>query len=98
LKANGAEHLPLAVDIRNSAWLQLAALATTLTAWVRHLGFKETDLATAETKTLRCRIFNAPARLATHARRRLLLFPPDWAWTPPIITAYTNIHAIPQRT
>lgn len=56
---------------------QVAALATSLTAWLRHLAL-EGDLAKASTKTLWFRILFAPARLVTHARRRILKIPPGW--------------------
>lgn len=51
-KACGARNLPSIDYDRNAAWLQLAALATSLTAWLRHLAL-DGDLATASTKTLR---------------------------------------------
>ncbi|MDQ2789016.1 MAG: transposase [Actinomycetota bacterium] len=60
---------------RNAAWRQLAALATSLTAWLRHLAL-DGDLAKAGTMTLRFRLLSAPARLITHARRKILKVPP----------------------
>jgi hypothetical protein len=69
-KACGARNLPSIAYGRNAAWLQLAALATSLTAWLRHIGL-DGDLAKATTKTLRFRVLSAPARLVTHARRRI---------------------------
>ncbi|MGH4016786.1 MAG: transposase [Pseudonocardiaceae bacterium] len=56
LKAGGARNLPSIDYHRNTAWLQLAALATSLTAWLRHLALAG-DLAKAGTTTLR---FSAP--------------------------------------
>jgi len=50
--ACGARNLPSIDYDRNAAWLQPAALATTLTAWLRHIGL-DADLATAATTTLR---------------------------------------------
>ena len=40
LKACGARTLPSIDYDRNAAWLQLAALATSLTAWLRHLALR----------------------------------------------------------
>jgi hypothetical protein len=54
-------HLPSIDYGPTSAWLQLAALATSLTAWLRHLAL-DGELAKASTKTLRFRLFSAPAR------------------------------------
>ncbi|PZS28400.1 MAG: hypothetical protein DLM61_14925 [Pseudonocardiales bacterium] len=52
--------------------------ATSLTAWLRHLAL-DGELAKASTKTLRFRVLSAPARLVTHARRRILKIPPGLA-------------------
>jgi len=79
-KACGARNLPSIDYDRNAAWLQLAALATSLTAWLRHIGL-DGDLAKASTKTLRFRLLSAPARLVTHARWRILKIPPGWEWS-----------------
>jgi hypothetical protein len=93
LKARGARNLPSIDYDRNSAWLQLAALATSLTAWLRHLAL-DGELATASTKTLRFRILSAPARMITHARRRILKIPPGWAWSPDLATAWERLQAL----
>jgi len=79
-KGCGARTLPSIDYDRNSGWLQLAALATSLTAWLRHLAL-DGELAKASTKTLRFRVFSAPAWMITHARQRILKIPPDWAWS-----------------
>jgi DDE family transposase len=93
LKACGARNLPSIDYHRNTAWLQLAALATSLTAWLRHLAL-DGDLAKAATKTLRFRILSAPARLVTHARRRILKIPPGWAWAGDLATAWDRLAAL----
>lgn len=92
-KACGARNLPSIDYGRNAAWLQLAALATTLTAWLRHIGL-DADLATAATKTLRFRILSAPARLVAHARRRILKIPPGWAWSGDLAAAWDRLQAL----
>lgn len=48
----------------------------TLLAWTRLLALDD-DLAKAEPKALRFRIFSAPAR---HARKRVLKISTGWAW------------------
>jgi Transposase DDE domain group 1 len=90
LKACGARNLPSIDYDRNAAWLQLAALATTLTAWLRHLALHG-ELAKASTKTLRFRILSAPARMVSHARRRILKIPPGWPWSPDLTTAWNRL-------
>jgi hypothetical protein len=92
-KACGARNLPSIDYGRNTAWLQLAALATSLTAWLRHLAL-DGDLAKASTKTLRFRILSAPARLVTHARRRILKIPPGWEWSGDLATAWDRLQAL----
>jgi len=93
LKACGARNLPSIDYDRNAAWLQLAALATSLTAWLRHLAL-DGDLARAGTKTLRFRLLSAPARLVTHARAKILKVPPGWAWATDLATAWDRLQAL----
>jgi hypothetical protein len=92
-KACGARNLPSTDYDRNAAWLQLAALATSLTAWLRHLAL-DAELAKAATKTLRFRILSAPARLVSHARRRILKIPPGWEWSGDLATASDRLQAL----
>jgi hypothetical protein len=92
-KAMGAERLPTADPGRNTAWLQLAALAVTLTAWLRHLAL-DGDLRLAEPKTLRFRLLAVPARIACHARSRVLKIPTDWAWAHNLAAAWNRLHAL----
>ncbi len=93
LKAMGAAKLPTADQDRNAAWLQLAALAVTLTAWLRHLAL-DGELAIAEPKTLRFRLFAVPARIAHHARSRILKIPNDWAWADDLVNAWNRIWSL----
>ena len=93
LKAMGAEKLPTADAGRNAAWLQLAALAVTLTAWLRHLAL-DGDLKLAEPKALRFRLLAVPARLVRHARSQILRLPDDWAWADGLTAAWTRLHAL----
>jgi hypothetical protein len=93
LKACGGENLPSIDWGRNSAWLQLAALACTLNAWLRHLALHG-DLAKAEPKALRYRLLGAPARHVVHARRRTLLIPPRWQWAQDLATGWERLQAL----
>jgi hypothetical protein len=92
-KACGADRLPSKDYARNSAWLQPVTLAVSLLAWLR-LTALDGELAKAEPKTLRFRIFSAPARLVTHARHRILKIPPGWAWASDLAVAWDRIHAL----
>jgi len=93
LKTCGAENLPSVDWDRNSGWLQLAALACTLNAWLRHLAL-DGALAKAEPKALRYRLLGAPARHVVHARRRTLLIPPGWRWAHDLATGWERLQAL----
>ena len=93
LKAMGAEKLPTADAGRNAAWLQLAALAVTLTAWLRHLAL-DGDLKQAEPKALRFRLLATPARIVRHARQLILKIPTDWAWADQLTRAWDRLQLL----
>jgi hypothetical protein len=93
VKACGAETLPSKDWDRNSAWLQLSALACSTNAWLRHIGL-DGDLAKAEPKALRYRLFGAPGRYVVHARQAILKIPPGWAWAQAFADAYARLQAL----
>jgi hypothetical protein len=45
-------------------------------------------------RTLPDRIFSAPARLVTHARKKILKIPSGWTWSTDLATAWQRIHAL----
>ncbi len=93
LKACGAQRLPSASYARNSACLQLAALGVTLLAWLR-LTALDGDLAKAEPKMLRFRLFAAPARYVRHARTRTLKISNTWPWARDLAAAWALLQAL----
>jgi hypothetical protein len=92
-KACGARMLPSKNYQRNAAWLQLAALAQALTCWLRLIAL-DGDLAKASVKTLRYRIYSAPARLVHRSRYRILKVPPGWAWSTDVTAAWARVTAL----
>jgi len=92
-KACGAHRLPSKDYDRNGAWLQLAVLAVSLPAWLRLIAL-DGQLAKAEPKALRFRLLSAPARMVTHARKKILKIPPGWAWSTDLTAAWHRIHAL----
>jgi hypothetical protein len=65
----------------NCGWVIAANIAADLAAWTRLLGHRdEEDLRDADPGTLRYRVWHIPARLARHARERVLKLSPDWPW------------------
>jgi Transposase DDE domain group 1 len=81
----------------NSAWVQLAAVAADLIAWLQLLAL-DGDLAKAAPKLLRFRMLHVPARLTQGARRRRLRIPASWPWADQIVQAFGRIMIIPAPT
>jgi hypothetical protein len=78
LKGSALAHLPSAVFTANAAWLVLAVMAFNLTRTAGTLSGPE--LAKATTATIRRKLINVPARVATSARRIILHLPTAWPW------------------
>jgi hypothetical protein len=77
LKNSALAHLPSASFAANSAWLVLAVMAFNLT---RAAAAITGPLARATTATIRRKLINLPARVATSARRLTLHLPRAWPW------------------
>ena len=91
-KMVGMRNLPSKDWDVNTGWIHAAAIATDLLAWIRLLGLHDApELCGADPDTLRYRILHIPARLAVHARRRILHLARDWPWTPAILTCWTRL-------
>ena len=78
LKASALAHLPSGKFCANAAWLVLAVMAFNLTRAAATLTGPE--LAKATTPTIRRKLINVPARIATSARRITLHLPKNWPW------------------
>jgi len=78
LKDSALAHLPSGKFNANAAWLVLAVMAFNLTRATGALGGPE--LARATTGTIRRKLINVPARVATSARRLTLHLPQAWPW------------------
>ncbi len=95
-KAMGLRNLPSKTWQVNCGWVIAANIAADLTAWTRLLGFCDSsDLREAEPDTLRYRIWHIPARLAHHARQRVLKISPDWPWKEAFLTCWQRLCALP---
>jgi hypothetical protein len=78
LKNSALAHLPSGVFAANGAWLACAVMAYNLT---RAAGALAGNLhAKARTATLRTKLINVAARVATSARRITLHLPEHWPW------------------
>jgi DDE family transposase len=78
LKGSALAHLPSGVFAANAAWLVLAVIAFNLARAVGTLSGG--DMAKATTATLRRKLINVPARIATSARRITVHLPNAWPW------------------
>jgi hypothetical protein len=95
-KAMGLRNLPSKTWQVNCGWVIAANIAADLTAWTRLLGcHDDADLREAAPDTLRYRIWHIPARLARHARQRILGISPDWPWKEAFLTCWQRLCALP---
>jgi hypothetical protein len=95
-KAMGLANLPSQTWDVNVGWVLAANLAADLDAWTRLLGLHDhPELAAAEPGTLRYRLWHLPARLVSHARRRILKIPIDWPWADAFTTCWRRLTALP---
>jgi hypothetical protein len=95
-KATGLANLPFDRWRRNAVWLELVLAAQDLTVWAQTL-LLDGALAVAEPKTLRYRLWHVAARIARHARRRILRLQRSWPWAVELARAFTRLRALPLR-
>ena len=96
-KDTGLGRFPSREFTINQVWIQIAAIAADLTAWLQLIALSG-ELATAEPKTLRFRMLHVPARLTRGSRQRRLRIPTHWPWASQIAAAFATILAIPAPT
>lgn len=99
LKNSAIAHMPSGSFTANSAWLVLAVIAFNLTRAAGTLT-AHPSLAKATTATLRRKLINVPARIASSARKLALHLPEQWPWQPAWETLHTAafgppLHATP---
>jgi len=95
-KAMGLRNLPSKTWQVNAGWVIAANIAADLTAWTRLLGHcDDKELRDADPDTLRYRIWHIPARLARHARQRVLKISPDWPWKTAFLACWQRLCALP---
>src|SRR3954462_4508421 len=97
LKASALAHLPSGVFNANAAWLVCAVMAFDLTRAAATLT-KAAVLAKATTTTIRRKLINVPARIATSARRLGLHLPTNWPWEQAWSALYDALFTRPVAT
>jgi hypothetical protein len=95
-KATGLQNLPFDRWRRNAVWLELVLAAQDLTAWAQAL-LLDGELAVAEPKTLRYRLWHVAARIVRHARRMILRLQHSWPWAIQLARAFARGRALPLR-
>jgi hypothetical protein len=95
-KATGLANLPFDRWRRNAVWLELVLMAQDLTVWAQGLPL-DGDLAVAEPKTLRYRLWHVAARIVRHARRTILRLQRSWPWAAELARAFARLRALPLR-
>jgi hypothetical protein len=95
-KAMGLRNLPSKTWTVNRGWVLAANIAADLSAWCRLLGlYDQEDLKNAEPDTLRYRLWALPARLARHARQRVLKISRTWPWKDAFLACWQRLCALP---
>ena len=95
-KATGLRNLPFDRWRRNTVWLELVLAAQDLTVWTQAL-LLDGDLAVAEPKALRHRLWHIAARIVRHARRVILRLQHSWPWAIELARAFARLRALPLR-
>ena len=93
LKNSALAHLPSGEFTANAAWLVLAVMAFNLTRAAATLAGPAMGKAT--TATIRRKLVNVPARIASSARRLTLHLPSAWPWENTWTTLFTGLCAPP---
>ncbi len=96
-KDTGLAKLPFKEFTLNEVWLEIVMLAHDLIVWTQALVL-DGELAKAEPKRLRYRLFHVAARLAFHGRRGKLRLQHDWPWAQELLAAFERLKALPAAT
>jgi len=89
-KDTGLRNLPCEDFVRNEAWVQLVLIAQDLHAWSQALCF-DGELAVAEPKKMRHRVWHAAAVIARTGRQTIVRFQQSWPWTTDIVIAFQRL-------
>ena len=89
LKNSALAHLPSGKFAANAAWLVLGVIAFNLTRAAATI--TGTELAKATTGTIRRKLINVAARIATSGRRITMQLPVDWPWQAHWTALFTHV-------
>ena len=80
----------------HQVWLELVLCAQDLTCWAQSL-LLDGELAVAEPKALRYRLWHTAGRIVHHARRVIVRIDRAWPWAADLVTAFGRLRALPVR-
>jgi hypothetical protein len=89
-KDTGLSKFPFKEFALNEVWLEIVALAHDLIVWTQELTLQG-ELAKAEPKRLRYRLFHVAARLAFHGRKAKLHLQSTWPWASDLLAAFQKL-------
>ena len=88
----GLQNLPFESFTQNQAWVAVTVVAGALLAWAQATCL-DGELAKAEPKTLRYRVFHVAARLVRRGRRLVLRLDRTWPWAADVAAAFARLRA-----
>jgi hypothetical protein len=92
-KDTGLAKFPFKEFAHNEVWLEIVMLAHDLLVWTQALALTG-ELAKAEPKRLRYRLFHVAARLAFHGRRAKLHLQDSWPWATELVEAFKKLNTL----
>jgi hypothetical protein len=96
-KDTGLAKFPFRDFALNEVWLEIVMLAHDLIVWTQALALTG-ELAKAEPKRLRHRLFHVAGRLAFSGRRAKLHLQHTWPWVTELKAAFERLRALPAAT
>jgi Transposase DDE domain group 1 len=96
-KDTGLSKFPFKEFALNQVWLEIVMLAHDLIVWTQAL-LLDGELAKAEPKRLRYRLFHVAGRLAFSARRAKLRLQHTWPWAAELLAAFARLKALQAAT
>jgi Transposase DDE domain group 1 len=96
-KDTGLAKFPFKAFALNEVWLEIVLLAHDLIVWTQALCL-DGELAKAEPKRLRYRVFHVAGRLAFSARRAKLHLQNTWPWAEDLLAAFQKLKTLTPAT
>jgi hypothetical protein len=93
-KDTGLSKFPFKEFALNEVWLEIVMLAHDLIVWTQAL-LLDGELATAEPKRIRYRLFHVAGRLAFSGRRAKLHLQHTWPWAGELLAAFQKLKTLP---